>query len=149
MLDKWPAVAYNADTPTCFLSSSHATQQLSAMLYMVTDRDILWPSCNGHGICTTHSDIMPPRIDAPRSADLLYTVVIYRYTVLTVGKHEDHCLRSTINKSLHKDHSRELNHHCLRESPMYKTLSYRRPLLPVCLHVFMDVCLSVYLSEKR
>jgi len=101
MLDKWPAVAYNADTPTCFLSSSHATQQLSAMLYMVTDRDILWPSCNGHGICTTHSDIMPPRIDAPRSADLLYTVARYRYTVLAVGKHEDHYLRRPKTKAIY------------------------------------------------
>ena len=52
-------------------------------------------------ICTTHSDIMPPRIDAPRSADLLYTVVRYRYTVLTVGKHEDHCLRRPITKAIY------------------------------------------------
>ena len=57
-------------------SFSHATQQRYAMRYMVTDRDILWPyKC--HGICTTHSKIMPNRIDAPRSADLLYSVVRY------------------------------------------------------------------------
>ena len=70
---------------------------------------------------------MPPRIDAPRSADLLYTVVRYRYTVLTVGKQEDHCLRSTITKFLQYSHIRGLNHPRVRESPMYKPLGYRRP----------------------
>ena len=132
-MDKRPTVAYNADTQTCFSDSIvffSCHQTAIAMCYAVHGNR------SGHIVTVVQwsrhmhnslGHIMPPRIDAPRSADLLYTVVKYRYTVLTVGKHEDHCLRSTITKCLHKRHSRGLNHHRLCASRMCKPLGYRSP----------------------
>ena len=103
-VDKRPAVAYNADTHTCssgliVFFSCHPTALCYAVHGNQSRHFVTMVQWSRHMHNSLSLDIMPPRIDAPRSAYLLHTIA--RYTVLAVGKHEDHCLRRPITKAIY------------------------------------------------
>lgn len=132
-MDKRPTVAYNADTQTCssdsiIFFSCHPTVMCYAVHGNRPGHIVTVVQWSKH-MHNSLGHIMPPLIDVSRSAYLLYTVVKYIYTVLTVSKQKDHCLRSTITTCLYKRRSQGLNHHRLRASHMCKPLGYRSPLV--------------------